>query len=162
MAKLQIFTCWLLFTPIVGAVHGEDAVRSCLWSSDGPPFHHLRHGGLERYDSLWLARVPHAPTCWDVGSSRLQAALDLPLRKSRLRRRPARHTPPREEALVPVPTGGGAPSVGPGPLDDLNVKTPALRLEPMLGSNPTVSAVHIVLYSLFNPPYMARRLRSRW
>ena len=42
----------------------------------------------------------------------------------------------REEALVPAPTGAGAPSAGPGPLDDLNVETPALRLEPMLGSNP--------------------------
>ena len=49
-----------------------------------------------------------------------------------------------------MPTGGGAPSTGPGPLDDLNVETPTLRLEPMLGSNPTVSDVHIVLYSLFN------------
>ena len=56
----------------------------------------------------------------------------------------------REEALVPVPTGGGAPSIGPGPLDDLNIETPALRLDPMLGSNPTVSDVHIILYSLFN------------
>ena len=55
-----------------------------------------------------------------------------------------------EEALVPVPIGGGAPSIGPGPLDDLNVETPALRLEPMLGSNPIASDVHIVLYSLFN------------
>ena len=37
-----------------------------------------------------------------------------------------------------------------GPLDDLNVETPALRLEPMLVSNPSVSDVHIILYSLFN------------
>ena len=49
-----------------------------------------------------------------------------------------------EEALAPAPTGGGASSTGPGPLDDLNVETPVLRLEPMLGSNPTVSDVHIV------------------
>ena len=55
-----------------------------------------------------------------------------------------------EEALVPVPTGGGAPSTVPGPLDNLNIETPALRLEPMLGSNPMVSDIHIVLYSLFN------------
>ena len=46
-------------------------------------------------------------------------------------------------------TGGGAPSTGPRPLD-LNVETLALRLEPMLGSNPTVSDIHIILYSLFN------------
>ena len=45
-----------------------------------------------------------------------------------------------EEALVPAPIGGGAPSTSPGPLDDLNVETPALRLEPMLGSNPTDSS----------------------
>ena len=56
----------------------------------------------------------------------------------------------REEALVPAPTGAGAPSAGPGPLDDLNVETPALHLEPMLGSNPTMSDVHIVLCLLFN------------
>ena len=56
----------------------------------------------------------------------------------------------REKALVPAPTGGGAPSTGPGPLDDLNVETAALRFEPKLGSNSTVSNVHIVLYSLFN------------
>ena len=49
-----------------------------------------------------------------------------------------------------MPTGGGAPSTGPGPLNDLNVKTPVLRPVPMLGSNPTVSDVHFVLYSLFN------------
>ena len=28
MAKLQIFTCWSLSAPTVGAVHGEDAVHS--------------------------------------------------------------------------------------------------------------------------------------
>ena len=56
-----------------------------------------------------------------------------------------------EEALVSASTGGGAPSTDyNGPLDDLNVETPALRLEPMLGSNPMMSDVHIVLYSLFN------------
>ena len=57
----------------------------------------------------------------------------------------------REEALVPVPTRGGASSTGPGPLDDLNVETPVLRLEPMLGSNPTVSDVHIVFTHYLTP-----------
>ena len=42
------------------------------------------------------------------------------------------------------------PSVGSGPPDDLNDEMPMLRSEPTLGSNPTVSNVHIVLYSLFN------------
>ena len=96
MAKLQIFTCWSLFAPIVGAIRGEDAVRSRFWSSDGPPFCHLRHGGLKRYDSLWLTGVSHTPTCWDVGSTHLQAVLGLSLRKPRLCRRPTwRTTPPR-------------------------------------------------------------------
>ena len=54
-----------------------------------------------------------------------------------------------EEALVLAPTRGGAPSTGPKPLDELNVETTALRLEPMQGSNPTVSDVHIILYLLF-------------
>ena len=56
----------------------------------------------------------------------------------------------RKKALVPAPVGGGAPSIGSGPPGDLNDETPALRSEPTLGSNPTVSNVHIVLYSLIN------------
>jgi hypothetical protein len=56
----------------------------------------------------------------------------------------------REEALVLTPTGGGAPSAGPRPLDDLDIETLVLRLEPTLGSNSTVSNIYIVLYSLFN------------
>ena len=55
-----------------------------------------------------------------------------------------------EEALVLPPIGGGVPSAGPGPLDDLNIETPVLHLEHILGSNSTVSSVYIVLYSLFN------------
>ena len=53
-----------------------------------------------------------------------------------------------EEALVPAPVGGGAPSIGSGPPGDLNDETPALRFEPTLGSNPTMSNAHIVLYSI--------------
>ena len=55
----------------------------------------------------------------------------------------------REEALVLAPVEGGAPSVGSGTPGDLNDEVPALRSEPTLGSNPIVSNVHIVLYSLF-------------
>lgn len=36
------------------------------------------------------------------------------------------------------------------PLDDLDVEALVLHLESMFGSNPTVSDVDIVLYSLFN------------
>ena len=88
-AKLQIFTYWSFFALTVGVVRVEDAVRSRFWSSDGPPFHHLRHGGLERYDSLRLAGVSYVSTCCDVGSSRLPAAPDFPLWEFGLRRRPA-------------------------------------------------------------------------
>ena len=56
----------------------------------------------------------------------------------------------REESLVPAPVGGGAPSVDTGTPGNLNDETPALRSEPTLGSNPTVSNIHIVLYLLFN------------
>ena len=60
-----------------------------------------------------------------------------------------------EEALVLAPIGGGAPSIGAGPPGDHSNEVPALRSEPTLGSNPTVSNVHTVLYSLF---YIFRRL----
>ena len=48
-----------------------------------------------------------------------------------------------------MPIEGGAPFVGSGTPSDLNDETPALCSKPMLGSNPTVSNIHIVLYSLF-------------
>ena len=56
----------------------------------------------------------------------------------------------REESLVPAPVGGGVPSIGSGPPNNLDDETPALRTKPTLGSNPTVSNVYIILYSLFN------------
>ena len=56
----------------------------------------------------------------------------------------------REEALVLAPIGGGAPSIGFRPPGDLDDEATVLRSEPTLGSNPTVSNIHIVLYSLFN------------
>ena len=53
-----------------------------------------------------------------------------------------------EKALIPAPVGG-APFVGSGPLDDLNDEAPALCSELALGSNPTMSNVRFVIYSLF-------------
>ena len=55
-----------------------------------------------------------------------------------------------EEALVPATVGGGTPSIDTRTPDDLNDETPALRSEPTMGSNPTVSNAHFVPYLLFN------------
>jgi len=42
------------------------------------------------------------------------------------------------------------PSIGSRPPNDLNDETAVLCFKPKLGSNPTMSNIHIVLYSLFN------------
>ena len=63
---------------------GRRCTFNTFWSSDGPVFRHLRHGGLRRYDSLRLTGVSRTPTCWDVGSTHLRAVPGLPLRKPRL------------------------------------------------------------------------------
>ena len=54
----------------------------------------------------------------------------------------------RKEAPVLAPTGG-APSVGSKTPNDFNGEAPALRSEHTLCSNPVVSNVHTVIYSLF-------------
>jgi len=53
-----------------------------------------------------------------------------------------------EEALVPAPIGG-APSIGSGTHDDFNDEAPTLHSKQSLCSNPAVSNVHIIIYSLF-------------
>ena len=53
-----------------------------------------------------------------------------------------------EEALVLAPVGG-APSIGSGMHGDFNHETPALHFEQTLCSNPAVSNIHAVIYSLF-------------
>ena len=55
----------------------------------------------------------------------------------------------REEALILAPVGGGASSMGSGTPDDFNGKATALHSEHTLCSNPTVSNVRFVIYSLF-------------
>ena len=54
----------------------------------------------------------------------------------------------RENALIQAPVGG-VPSVGSGTPGDLSDEVPALHSMPTLGSNPTVSNVHTILYLLF-------------
>ena len=53
-----------------------------------------------------------------------------------------------EEALVPAPVGG-TPSIGSRTHNDFNDEAPALQSEQTLCSNPTMSNVHAVIYSLF-------------
>ena len=128
-AKLQIFTCWSLSTLTVGAV--------C---------------GLKRYDLLRLTGVSRTPTGWDVGSTRLRAIPGLPLwsldfvvgRLGILRL--------HEEALISAPIGG-ASSIGSGTHDDFNDEASALHSEQTLCSNPAMSNVHTVIYSLFTISY---------
>ena len=43
----------------------------------------------------------------------------------------------------------GAPSIGSGTHDDINNEAPALHSEQTLCSNPAVSNVHTIIYSLF-------------
>jgi hypothetical protein len=53
-----------------------------------------------------------------------------------------------EEAPISAPIGG-SPSVGSRTLDNFNDEAPALHSKQTLCSNPTVSNVHAVIYSLF-------------
>ena len=55
----------------------------------------------------------------------------------------------REETLVPTLIEGGTSSIGSGTPDDFNNEAPAPRSEPVQGSNPTVSNIRFVIYSLF-------------
>ena len=63
----------------------------------------------------------------------------------------------REEALVPAPIRG-APSIGSRMHDDFNNKAYALHSKQTLCSNPIVSNMHTVIYSLFT---ISRRLSGR-
>ena len=60
--KTTKFTCWSLSAPTVGAVRGEDVVRSTLFcSSDGPFFRHPRVAGPSdtiRFSSLEFSALP--------------------------------------------------------------------------------------------------------
>ena len=151
MAKLQIFTCWSLSTPTVGAVRKEDAVRSTLFGHRMAHFSTtlaamgsgdtIRFGSLE-FPMLSLVGM-WVPPIFELLQTFLFGSLDFITGQLSV-------LCLREEALVLASTGGGAPSTGPGSLDDLDVETLALCLEPMLGSNPTVSNIDIILYSLFN------------
>ena len=62
----------------------------------------------------------------------------------------------RKEALVPAPIGG-APSIGSGTRDDFNDEASALHSEQTLCSNPAMSNMHTVIYSLFTiSPQLSR------
>ena len=54
-----------------------------------------------------------------------------------------------EEAPIPTPIGG-ASSIGSGTPDDFNDEAPVLHFKQTLCSNPAMSNVHTIIYSLFN------------
>ena len=62
MSKLQIFTCWSLSAPIVGAVRGEDVVRSTLFGHRmayfSATFAMVGSGDTTRFGSLEFPTLP--------------------------------------------------------------------------------------------------------
>ena len=62
MAKLQIFTCWSLSAPTVGAVRGEDDVRSTFFGHRmahfSATFTMVGSGDTTRFGSLEFPALP--------------------------------------------------------------------------------------------------------
>ena len=139
--------CWSLSTPTVGTVHGEDVVRSTLFG------HRMAHfstilamagsSDTTRFGSLVFPVLPPVgmwvPPVFEPSQAFLFGSLDFITDRLGVL-----HL--REEALVPAPVGGGASSVGSGTPGDFNDEAPTLRSKPTLGSNPTASNVHTVIY----------------
>ena len=149
MAKQQIFICWSLSAPIVGAIRGEDAVRSTLFD------HRMAHlsatfvmagsSNTTRFGSLESPALPlvgmRVPPVFEPSQTFLFGSLDFVAYRLGVL-----HL--REEALVPAPVGG-APSISSGTHNDFNDKASMLHSEQTLCSNPAVSNVHAVIYSRF-------------
>ena len=149
MAKLQIFTCWSLSAPTVGAVRGEDVVCSTLFG------HRMAHfsatftmAGSDdtiRFGSLEFPALPPVgmrfPPVFEPSQAFLFGSLDFVADRLGVL-----HL--HEEAFVPAPVGG-APSIGSRTHDDFNNEAPALHSEQILCSNPAISNMRTVIYSLF-------------
>ena len=135
-AKLQIFTSWSLSVPTVGAVRGEDAVRSTLFG------HRMAHfsttpavagsGDTIRFGSLEYPALSPAgmwvPPVFKPSQAFLFGSLDFVVDRLGIL-----HL--YEETLVPALVGGDASSIGSGTSGNFNDEVPALRFEPTQGSN---------------------------
>ena len=99
----------------------------------------IRFGSLE-FPALSPARM-WVPPIFELSQAFLFESLDFVADRLGVLRL-------REEATIPVPVGG-APPAGSGTPNDLNNEAPALHSEQTLCSNPAVSNVHAVIYSLF-------------
>ena len=127
---------------------GRRYMFNTFWSSDGPLSRHPRCGGSSdtiRFGSLEFPAPPpigmRVPPVFEPSQAFLFGSLDFVADRLSVL-----HL--CEEALIPAPIRG-APSICPGTHDDFNDVASALHSEQTLCSNPAVSNMHTVIYSVF-------------
>ena len=140
--------CWSLSALTVGAIRGEDVVRSILFG------HRMTHfsatfamagsGDMICFGSLEFPTPPPVGMWVPPVFKPSQAFFgSLDFVADRLG---VLHL--REEALVPALVRG-APSIGSRTHDDFNDEVPTFHSKQTLCSNPAMSNAHTVIYSLF-------------
>ena len=142
--KLQIFTCWSLSAPTVGAVRGEDVVRSTLfghWMAHfSATFAMASSSNMTRFSSLEFPALPPigmwVPPIFKPSQAFCFGSLDFVAD-----RLDVLHL--HEETLVSAPVGG-SPSIGSEThnIDDI---ASALHSEQILCSIPAMSNMHTVI-----------------